>query len=92
MPKGVENHTHDFSHFQPDSGVILHAMRDTVNGREHDLPSPCTMAQLLTILGMDGARIAVECNHDVVPRATYAHMTLAEGDRLEIVGFIGGGS
>lgn len=67
-------------------------MRITVNGQARDVPEACTVAQLLGILGIQEGRIAVERNHDVVPRATYSHMTLEDGDRVEIVGFIGGGS
>lgn len=50
------------------------------------------MADLLTTLGIDPARVAVERNEDVVPRRSWAQAALAEGDRVEIVAFVGGGS
>jgi thiazole synthase len=50
------------------------------------------VARLLEIMGVDPARVAVERNEDVVPRATWREARLGEGDRLEIVAFIGGGS
>jgi thiamine biosynthesis protein ThiS len=66
-------------------------VRLTVNGRPLDLPDGATVGGLLRVLEIDRERIAVERNHDVVPRATYDDAALADGDRLEVVGFIGGG-
>ena len=51
-----------------------------------------TVATLLAAMGVDPARVAVEKNHDVVPRRTWAEAPVADGDRIEIVAFIGGGS
>lgn len=51
-----------------------------------------TVAVLLSILGFDPSKVAVERNLAIVPRSAYAETWLAEGDRLEIVYFIGGGS
>lgn len=62
------------------------------NGREVEVPADATVATLLTQLGFDGRGVAVERNRAVVPRATWSQVTLTEGDRLEIVGFVGGGS
>ena len=68
------------------------SFRVTVNGQEHEVPSGTTVAGLLRILGMsDPTRVAVERNREVVPRAQHAEATLAEGDQLEVVGFVGGG-
>ena len=44
------------------------------------------------MMGIDPARVAVEKNRDVVPRATWAEAGLTDGDKIEIVAFIGGGS
>src|SRR4051794_16880597 len=64
----------------------------TVNGKSQTAPAGTTVAGLLEIMGVDPARVAVERNLDIVPRQTWRESTLAEGDKLEIVAFIGGGS
>ena len=46
---------------------------------------------LLAAIGLDTRKVAVERNEEIVPRSTYADVALHEGDRLEIVHFIGGG-
>jgi sulfur carrier protein len=68
------------------------AMRVTVNGspREIATASP-TVADLLRAAGLEGKRIAVERNGEIVPKSRYGDTALADGDRLEIVGAVGGG-
>ena len=52
----------------------------------------CTeAAALVAALGLDGRKVAVERNLEIVPRSTYARTPLNDGDRIEIVHFIGGG-
>ena len=63
----------------------------TLNDRPTELPEGTTVAALLASLGFAERRVAVERNGDIVPRATYAETSLAEGDRVEIVQFVGGG-
>jgi thiamine biosynthesis protein ThiS len=63
----------------------------SVNGRALRVPSGSTLAQLLEELGLDRARVAVEHNLRVVPRAEHAGLRLNHGDKLEIVTFVGGG-
>jgi len=64
----------------------------TVNGRPRTLPaSSPTVADLIRELAFEGKRIAVEKNGEIVPRSRYADVALAEGDRIEIVGAVGGG-
>ena len=46
---------------------------------------------LVLALGLDGRKVAVERNLEIVPRSAYRTTALAEGDRIEIVHFIGGG-
>lgn len=61
-----------------------------VNGRE--LPTPdADLRTFLTDAGYPLDRIAVERNAELVPRARYAETRLADGDRLEVVHFMGGG-
>ena len=49
------------------------------------------MAGLVRTLGLDARKVAVELNLEIVPRSTYAGARLTDGDRLEIVQFVGGG-
>jgi len=67
-------------------------LRITVNGEPRTTPPGTTVAALITQLGMDAARVAVERNQDVVPRRTWAEATLGDGDKVEIVAFVGGGA
>ncbi|HVU52410.1 MAG TPA: sulfur carrier protein ThiS [Polyangia bacterium] len=67
-------------------------LRITVNGEPRTAPPGTTVASLIAQLGMDAARVAVERNQDVVPRRTWAEATLGDGDKVEIVAFVGGGS
>jgi thiazole synthase len=64
----------------------------TVNGEPHTLPHPLTVADLLQKLGRNPRTTAVEVNLDVVPRARHAEHVLAEGDQVEIVTLVQGGS
>lgn len=66
-------------------------MRVTVNGQEREIPDGITVAALLVLLGVPPGRVAVELNRDVVPRAKHGERRLAPGDRVEVVGFVGGG-
>jgi sulfur carrier protein len=64
----------------------------SVNGRAHALGADeHTVADLVRALGLEGKRIAVECNGEIVPKSRYAGTPLAPGDRFEIVGAVGGG-
>ena len=66
-------------------------MQITVNGKPREVNEGCTLQQLVESLALKGDRIATERNLVVVPRASYAETVLNEGDRLEIVTFVGGG-
>lgn len=63
----------------------------SVNGSGREVPAQTTVAELITLLGLGGRRVAVELNHEVVPRSAHAAHTLKAGDRLEIIHAIGGG-
>ncbi|MBF0252042.1 MAG: sulfur carrier protein ThiS [Alphaproteobacteria bacterium] len=67
-------------------------MRLTINGESRDFDAPLTVGELLGRIGLDPARVAVERNLEIVPKSTFAEAALSEGDKLEIVHFIGGGS
>ncbi|MCX7684998.1 MAG: sulfur carrier protein ThiS [Acetobacteraceae bacterium] len=62
-----------------------------VNGEARRLPAGTTVSGLIALLGLDARKVAVERNREIVPRSAYAATTLAEGDAIEIVHFIGGG-
>jgi thiamine biosynthesis protein ThiS len=66
-------------------------MKITINGKEQ-IYDPTTLAVLIEQLGMKQDRVAVELNRNIVPRTDWAATNLAEGDRLEIVHFVGGGN
>jgi sulfur carrier protein len=68
----------------------IDGMKIVINGQEETY-DPITLAQLIEQLGMKQDRVAVELNRDIVPRAKWTETNLAEGDRLEIVHFVGGG-
>jgi len=74
-------------------------MRDVLNlvlngeNRQFEAPTRGSLSVLglLTELGLDMRKVAVERNEEIVPRSHYAETWLASGDQLEIVHFIGGG-
>jgi len=70
-------------------------MKLQINGEERDFsnsPVPFTLTALVDMLGMKSDRVAVELNHDIVSRDRWAETRLNDGDRLEIVHFVGGGT
>ena len=66
-------------------------MKLLVNGEERSFQGVADVAALVRTLGLDPRKVAVELNLEIVPRSTYAGARLAEGDKLEIVQFVGGG-
>jgi thiamine biosynthesis protein ThiS len=66
-------------------------MRIEVNGEPRELPGPLTVAALLESLGLGQKPVAVERNAIIVPRAAHASALLEDGDKLEVVHFVGGG-
>ncbi len=69
-------------------------MKLQINGEDRQFESaapPFTLAALIELLGMKSDRVAVEVNRNIVPRDLWAQTNLQEGDRLEVVHFVGGG-
>jgi thiazole synthase len=64
----------------------------TLNGEARALNAGLTVKTMLETLGLDPAKIAVERNLAIVPRSAYGQIAVTEGDRFEIVHFIGGGN
>jgi sulfur carrier protein len=62
-----------------------------INGVEQELRAGLTVADLVRELMLEGKRIAVERNGDIVPRSLHAQTPIAPGDRVEVVVAVGGG-
>lgn len=63
----------------------------TVNGEARQIAAGSRIADLVRELGLDGRKIAVERNLEIVARSRYGTDALAQDDRIEIVAFVGGG-
>ena len=67
-------------------------MQILINGNIKELQADrMTIADLVDVLNVAGKRIAIECNGEIVPRSQFVEVALKEGDKLEIVGAVGGG-
>ena len=62
-----------------------------INGEAQSLPAPLTVAALLAARGLEGKRVAVERNGEIVAKSRHTETLLAAGDRIEIVVAVGGG-
>lgn len=62
-----------------------------VNGEAASAPDSVTVAAFLERLGLPQKGVAVERNREIVPKSAYGTTQLADGDRIEIVQFVGGG-
>jgi sulfur carrier protein len=67
------------------------AMRLVINGETRSFAEVGDIAGLVAALGLDPRKVAVERNLEIVPRSIYAQARLSDGDRIEIVHFVGGG-
>ncbi|HVH56717.1 MAG TPA: sulfur carrier protein ThiS [Vicinamibacterales bacterium] len=67
-------------------------MRIRLNGEAHELAGPLSISALLAALDVDPRRVAVEHNLVVVKRHAYDSTTIDDGDEIEIVNFVGGGT
>ena len=80
---------------QPHTWSMRDVLTLILNGenRQFETPArgPLSVLGLLTELGLDMRKVAVERNEEIVPRSHYAETWLTSGDQLEIVHFIGGG-
>lgn len=70
----------------------IHLIHLTINGNSRQFDSDrLTVAELVERLGLTGKRLAIERNGEIVPRGLFAESALLSGDKLEIVGAVGGG-
>ncbi len=70
-------------------------MNLSINGEDRAFPdstTPFTLAALVEIMGMKSDRVAIELNLEIASRDRWPQTQLKDGDRLEIVHFVGGGS
>jgi thiamine biosynthesis protein ThiS len=65
-------------------------MRIQLNGEDREVAAT-TILTLVQELGLDVRKVAVERNLEIVPRSLHAETPVAEGDRIEVVQFVGGG-
>ncbi|HKF21416.1 MAG TPA: sulfur carrier protein ThiS [Candidatus Angelobacter sp.] len=63
-----------------------------LNGEPREFPDGLTILSLVKTLGMKADRVAVELNLEIVPRANWQATALKDGDKLEVVHFVGGGA
>jgi sulfur carrier protein len=63
----------------------------TINGEEREVEQLSTVAELLTLFKLEQKILVIELNRDIIDRDAYANTPLEEGDKLEIVHFVGGG-
>ena len=63
----------------------------TINGEAREVQDGATIAAMLTAIGLDPKRVAVERNREIVARSTLSTVAVDEGDAYEIVHFVGGG-
>ena len=68
------------------------SLRVQVNGEIRELPEKITLGELVSQLSLAPERVAIELNREVVRRAAWAETEMREGDAVEIVHFVGGGS
>ena len=67
-------------------------MQLTINGKPRSFDaSNFSVADLVGQLNLEDKRLAIECNGEIVPRSQFAEVHLVDGDKLEIVGAVGGG-
>ena len=66
-------------------------MKLLINGEERSFGDDLTLAALIDQLGVKPDRVAVELNQNIVRRDAWARTSLRDGDRLEVVHFVGGG-
>ena len=75
----------------PESRARNAQMSVFLNGEPKSAPDSGTVAAVLEGLGLPQKGVAVERNREIVPRSAYGQTVLADGDRIEIVQFVGGG-
>ncbi len=63
----------------------------TVNGEKKDIAEQMNLGELLERLALPSERVAIELNREVVRKKDWAHITIKDADKIEVVHFVGGG-
>jgi len=71
---------------------ITMAIEIRLNGEAQELPTSLNVTQMLDFLGLPKERVAVERNRSIVPRSAWERVVVGQGDELDVVHFVGGGS
>jgi thiamine biosynthesis protein ThiS len=71
---------------------VSRTLRVMVNGEPREVEAGMTVTRLVELLALAPERLAVELNREVLRRARWPETELAEGDKVEIVHFVGGGA
>jgi thiamine biosynthesis protein ThiS len=66
-------------------------MQVHVNGEERSVPEGATLAELISGLGVDTGPIVIQRNDEIIERSRIGEVPLSDGDRIELVRFVGGG-
>jgi sulfur carrier protein len=67
------------------------ALSIVVNGEKRETKPGTVVTELLSMLGLDAGRVAIERNLEILPRPSWAQTRVETGDHYEIVQFVGGG-
>ncbi len=63
----------------------------TINAKEYDIPKDATISEILKMLGVEEKTMAVAVNMQIVKKEKWQEFRPKEGDKIEILGFTGGG-
>jgi thiamine biosynthesis protein ThiS len=72
--------------------ALVPTMTLTINGEPRSFDNLSTLATLIDVLNLKGDRVAVELNREIVSRTQWEATPIKDGDKLEIVHFVGGGN
>lgn len=64
----------------------------TINGKTESIAAGISLQSLLKLLGIQSERVAIEYNREIIDRNRFDALQMKEGDRLEIITFVGGGN
>ncbi len=78
-------------YFKPNINYLENIMIIHVNGEKYSFQEPITISELISKLELDSRKIAIEYNLEILPRSLFEKTLIKNGDRIEIVHFIGGG-
>ena len=69
----------------------MSALNILLNGERREVPREISLDRLLELFSLPKQRIAIELNHSIIRRADWRETSVSEGDKIEVVHFVGGG-